>query len=281
MKLRKAKRNRKEISDALTVELETHELAGLTDESVLHGCSSVIGSRKKQEDAAFAERNSQSNYTIAVLCDGMGGLDGGAEASNTAVNYIAEELRKIYDSGEPETEMEDIAEKADEIVSMLQDEKGNRIKAGTTVSAVLIRGNMLHWMSVGDSKIFILKNGALQCVTDQHNYEFMAQKRKNDSTFRFDPDLRQDALVSYLGAGSLPYIDLSPDNIVLEDEDMILLCSDGLYNTLTEGQIKEVMTAKSAGMDEVAVNLTKLALEQGRRNQDNTTAIVLKYKKQR
>lgn len=277
---KKGKKKRKEISEAHTVELELHEMTGLIDENVLHGCSSVIGKRKSQQDAVFVERNICENYTLAIICDGMGGLQGGAQASNMAVNYIANEFHKIHDSIDPELEMENIAEKADEIVSNLKDEKGNIMKAGTTVVAVLIKGNMLHWMSVGDSKIFLLRNGVLQCVTVPHNYSFMARQRINDSSFRFDPTVRQDALISYLGAGHLSYIDLSPSNMELENDDMVLLCSDGLYNTLTEEQISAVMTGDEINMQKLAEALTDLAIKQGKKNQDNTTVIVLKYKKE-
>ena len=279
MKLKKLKK-RKEISDALTVELEAYEMADLNNEDVLHGYSSIIGSRKSQQDAVYVDRNMKDNYSIAVICDGMGGLASGAEASRTAVNYIAGELHRINSIETPEPEMESIVERADKLISEMTDETGNHIKSGTTAAAVLIKENRLHWVSVGDSKIYILKNGALQCVTEQHNYRYLSEHKRYDSTFRFDPNLRQDALVSYIGAGNLPYIDLSPPNMILDDGDMIMLCSDGLYNALSEHQIKAVMMSEQNTIGEMADALTESVVMRKNKNQDNTTVVVLKYKKE-
>lgn len=283
MKTKRSKK-RKQISEAMTIQLDAAEMLELINEDVIYGQSSIIGMRKNQQDACFVERVTKENYTIAIICDGMGGLSGGAQASNNALNYIAKQLHAIQNVDQPEKEMEAIVREADEIIYDLTDENGNYMKSGTTVVAVLIKENNLHWVSVGDSKIFILKNGALQCVTDQHNYQFMAEKRKDDDTFVFNPDLRQDALVSYLGAGNLPYIDLSPPEMILDDGDMLLLCSDGLYNTVPEQRIKEIMLEENTSMHHIAQRLTESAMEfavaQGRQNQDNTTVIVLKYKKE-
>lgn len=279
MKLKKLKK-RKGLSDALTVELEAYEMADLNNEDVLHGYSSIIGSRKSQQDAVYVDRNIKENYSIAVICDGMGGLASGAEASRTAVNYIAGELHRINSVETPEPEMESIVERADKLISEMTDETGNHIKSGTTVAAVLIKKNRLHWVSVGDSKIYILKNGALQCVTEQHNYRYLSEQKRYDSTFRFDPNVRQDALVSYIGAGNLPYIDLSPPNMILDDGDMIMLCSDGLYNTLSEHQIKAVMMSDQNTIGEMADALIESVVMRKKKNQDNTTVVVLKYKKE-
>ena len=279
MKLKKLKK-RKEISDALTVELEAYEMADLNNENVLHGYSSIIGSRKSQQDAVYVDRNIKENYSIAVICDGMGGLASGAEASRTAVNYIAGELHRINSVETPEPEMESIVERADKLISEMTDETGNHIKSGTTAAAVLIKENRLHWVSVGDSKIYILKNGALQCVTEQHNYRYLSEQKRYDSTFRFDPNVRQDALVSYIGAGNLPYIDLSPPNMILDDGDMIMLCSDGLYNALSEHQIKAVMMSDQNTIGEMADALIESVVMRKKKNQDNTTVVVLKYKKE-
>ena len=279
MKLKKLKK-RNEISDALTVELEAYEMADLNNEDVLHGYSSIIGSRKSQQDAVYVDRNMKDNYSIAVICDGMGGLASGAEASRTAVNYIAGELHRINSIETPEPEMESIVERADKLISEMTDETGNHIKSGTTAAAVLIKENRLHWVSVGDSKIYILKNGALQCVTEQHNYRYLSEQKRYDSTFRFDPNVRQDALVSYIGAGNLPYIDLSPPNMILDDGDMIMLCSDGLYNALSEHQIKAVMMSEQNTIGEMADALTESVVMRKNKNQDNTTVVVLKYKKE-
>lgn len=277
MKLKKREK-RNEISNAMTLDLEGDERKGLVDEDVIYGCSSIIGARKNQQDAYFAERNFEKNQTIGIVCDGMGGLEGGATASKTALDYVVHRMHGIEEEKEINHILENIAEEADKIVSELTDENGMHMRAGTTLAAAMIRGRRLHWVSVGDSKIFILKNGALQCVTDQHNYGFMAEKRKNHRNFVFDPNVRQDALVSYIGAGTLPYIDISPDNVLLDDKDIVLICSDGLYNALSEEEIRRIMLKEGVSVNSISDQLTSEIIAKNLKGQDNATAVVLQYR---
>ncbi len=277
MKLKLRKDNRKEISDAKTVSMETDDKEGLVGDIVMRGRSSIIGARKNQQDACFTDQI-RTDCTIGIVCDGMGGLEDGATASKTAIEYVAGRMCEIDDITEINEILEMIAEDADEIVADLKDDTGRNVNAGTTLAAVMITGNHLHWVSVGDSKIFILRNGALQCVTDQHNYRFMAEKRKNRRGFVFDPNVRQDALVSYIGAGGLPYIDISPDDVILGDRDMVLICSDGLYNALPEPQIREIMLEDKQTVSEIAHRLTSEVSAKKLRGQDNATAVVLQYR---
>lgn len=277
MRLKKREK-RDEISMATTVDMETDDRKDLVDEDVIHGCSSIIGARKNQQDSYLAERDFNRNCTIGIVCDGMGGLEDGASASRAAIDYVAGKMHEIGDKEEVSEILEMIAEDADEIVAELTDVNGNRIRAGTTLAAVMIRGRNLYWVSVGDSKIYILKNGALQCVTDQHNYRFMAERRKNSRGFVFNPNVRQDALVSYIGAGGLPYIDISPDNVILDDKDMILICSDGLYNSLPDVRIREIMLEEGQTVSGIAHKLTDEVSAKQLKGQDNATAVVLQYR---
>lgn len=260
-----------------TVDMEPDDRVDLIDEDVICGYSSIIGERKNQQDACFAENDPKNACAIGIVCDGMGGLEGGAIASNAAIDYVVKAMRDIGED-EINENLEMIAEDADEIIAELTDDEGNRIRAGTTLAAALIKGRRLHWVSVGDSKIYILKNGALQCVTDQHNYKFMADRRKNQRNFTFDPNVRQDALVSYIGAGRLPYIDISPDNVVLDDRDMILICSDGLYNSLPEAQIRAIMMKENQTVSSIAHKLTDEVSAKKLKGQDNATAVVMQYR---
>ena len=277
MKLKLWKK-RKEPVEERTVDMEPDDRIDLIDEDVVCGYSSIIGARKNQQDACFVEHDPKNACAIGIVCDGMGGLEGGATASSRALDYVVKALRDIGED-EINEKLEMIAEDADEIIAELTDDEGRRIRAGTTLAAVLIKGRTLHWVSVGDSKIYILKNGALQCVTDQHNYKFMADRRKNHRNFTFDPNVRQDALVSYLGAGGLPYIDISPDDLMLDDRDMVLICSDGLYNTLSDVQIREIMLDSDLTVNGIAEKLTAETSAQRKSGQDNTTAVVLQYRR--
>lgn len=270
-------RKRKAASEAATVRLDADRFANLTDENVLIGYSSIVGTREDQQDAMLAERNIEKKYTVAIVCDGMGGMQGGSEASRTAVEYIADAVPDIADKENLERELLRIVRDADRAVYGLTDAHGNALRAGTTMVMALIREGLLHWASVGDSKIYLLKQGVLKCITNEHNYDFMVRQKSGDAGFRYDPNVRKDALVSYLGAGGLEYVDINQAPVELHDGDMLLLCSDGLYKNLSEEAMTEIMQ-ESGDMDEVAENMTAAALVNARGSQDNTTVIILKYK---
>ena len=133
------KKKRKMLSEAMTVRLDMEDFRDLTDENVLIGHSSIVGTRENQQDAMFVERNAEKNYTLAIVCDGMGGLDGGAIASQSAVSYIAGEVHDVADRAGIHKELLRITRDADKVIADLKDESGNEIKAGTTRAALFIK----------------------------------------------------------------------------------------------------------------------------------------------
>lgn len=266
---------RNDISESITVRIDEDELNGLVNDAVLIGSSSIVGTRNNQQDCFFAEYIAEKNCSIAIVCDGMGGLADGAIASRTAVEYIADELRNSIGAEDMKALLLRITREANRRILSLE------TKSGTTVVVAVIKDSLLHWASVGDSKIYIFKDGMLSCLTNEHNYSFMAERRKRDINFKFNPNVRQDALVSYLGAEKPEYIDIYPLPIALSNGDTILLCSDGLYKALNEEQIVEKILDDSLNVDETATALTSEAIARSVGGQDNTTVVVMKYKNEK
>lgn len=269
---RKEKNLRESVSEAATIRLDDEDLKEFSNADILMGSSSIVGTRSNQQDSFFTDRSWFPDYAAAVVCDGMGGLENGAKASATAVKHISRMLEDSALDHDLKKSFFKIMNEANQRVLEIEG------KAGTTAVFVLIKNGLLHWASVGDSKIYLLKNGKLSCLTNEHNYRFMAKKRKFDRSFRFNPDVRQDALVSYLGSSHPAYIDIHPRPLKLDDGDMILLCSDGLYKALQEEQIVEQLLKHGDFVEETAAALTSEALKNSKGSQDNTTAVVLKYK---
>lgn len=277
MKRRKS-RKRKFLSDSKTIRLDPAAYEALIDADVLVGVSSIVGSRKNQQDSYDVQKVPFRNYTVAVVCDGMGGLSGGEMASRTASSYISQQLRNAGEEENIKTVMVESAKAANDLVKSLESNTGQPLRAGTTMVAVVVKDGMLHWCSVGDSKIYIFKDGIFKCITNEHNYKFLAEQMKNDSSFQYDPNARQDALVSYLGAEELKYIDINQDPIVMADGDIVMLCSDGLYKSLSEEDIVKFLIDDTTSVEETAKLLTGEALKKSKGAQDNTTVVVLRYK---
>ena len=247
------------------------------NQNVRQGVSSIIGTRTSQQDAWCTGVLTDKKLTYAVVCDGMGGMEDGGRASQEVTDYFQKEFESKYTGNHLPELLCDIAEEGDRIVSNLKNKDGSPIRSGTTLAAVVIEENRLSWVSVGDSSIYLLREGSLYSLVREHNYEFMAEYRKNDSTFEFNPEVRPDALVSYLGAGGLPFIEVSKEPYPLEHEDIVILCSDGLYKSLNKEQIAAMFLSENQDMNRVAEMLTMAAEMNSTGSQDNTTVIVLKY----
>jgi len=246
------------------------------------GSSSVIGKRADQQDAIKCDdyysylKNGQA---IAVLCDGMGGLSGGALASGECTSLFY----NVFHGGNKVTSIPNflysIARAADKHVAGLKNDKGINLKAGTTLVCAVIDGSDLYFMSVGDSKLYFIRDNVIQCLTVEHNYHMLLQKKVDSgklSQAEADNDPHREALVSYIGVDGFEYFDLTNNPIRLKSGDKIVICSDGLYRTLTEQQIMDVVL-NCDDTQRAAEELTGLALCANKPHQDNTSVIVISY----
>ena len=247
------------------------------------GTSSIIGKRNSQQDAIKADSDyvyAEEGRGIAILCDGMGGLAGGEKASNLCVDMV----HKMYhEKGENTTIAQFYAKaisQADEAVAALRDSAGNPMRAGTTMVSVVIDNGDLYWASVGDSRIYIQRGPEMLQLTRDHNYYMLLmEKVKNGqlSQEEADSNPKKEALISYIGINGVQYINRNASPLKLEKGDHIILCSDGLYRSVTDEELKQILLCFRGDMESAAEALTQLAMSKGKRHQDNTSVIVLEY----
>lgn len=248
------------------------------DATVQIGFSTVVGTREKQEDAVLAL--SQGDFYIAAVCDGMGGLNNGDVASGCAV----EVLKKDFLDFEMRESIPDFlryeAIKIDKTINELKDEEGRSIRAGTTIVAIIIFRKKVYWMSVGDSKIWFIRDGRFFPLTREHNYLLSLDILKRRGMISEEDYLAEsekgEALISYLGMGNLSLIDCNIEGIPLEYGDKILLCSDGLYKTVGEEEILSVIQ-KYRDAQDAADALTASALNKKNQFQDNTSVVLVQH----
>ena len=258
-------------SDILTVQLdEQEEIPGV----VRYIASSSIGGRSSQQDSLFV--GEKEKQILAVVCDGMGGMNGGERASELAVQMLAEAFFS-QDIPNVPAFYRDMANKADDGVYLLKD-GGKPMGAGTTIVSVMIKENNLYWLSVGDSKIYIYRKGKMICPIIEHNYRMilnrMLSEGKIDRT-KYNNELsKAEALVSYLGMGGLRYMEINQNPFLLEAGDQILLCSDGLYKSVDEEEILDVLDHRM-DLNVKSKMLIDKALANGGPKQDNTSIILI------
>ncbi len=272
------KQKKKEMSPTLdlgyekTYLIETPENCGVRI-GKLHG----IGKRNKQQDAFgisdLKEEVIESKGILAILADGMGGLSDGEKASMATVisclNYF-----EMHDMDE-ETPVRfvDMAENANrEVKEVLGSASGS---SGSTLAAALVRNGKIFWVSVGDSRIFLYRDGQLSQVSKDHNYAAqlleMAEAGEMDEEEALN-DPQRNALTSYIGIRFLEKIDYNEEALEAESGDRILLLSDGVYNSVTE---EEMIKSMKLPLARAMMQLGMQVEEKRKRNQDNYTAIVL------
>ena len=235
------------------------------------------GGRESQQDALAAVL--REDCAGAVLCDGMGGLEGGAQASKGTVEIFRTVLAEHRDLAELPDALAAALEEADRRVARLTDENGRALRAGTTLVCAVLREGELTWLSVGDSRIYRFRNGRLQCLTRDHNY--LLELRRAVAAGEMDIEearavRRKDALISYVGMNGVALADRNPFPDPLEPGDVVLLTSDGLIKALREEEIAAVLREQGADLTACAGTLLHRALARGGPRQDNTSLVLLR-----
>jgi PPM family protein phosphatase len=141
----------------------------------LHGDAQHIGSRRHQQDSfGFSDPEDETFQAhggfVAVVCDGMGGMEHGDIASQTAVRTVLEAYaRKTAEESIPQA-LERSVRLANERVLAAAESLGVSGSAGTTLVAAVLHGTSLNYISVGDSALFHLSQGQLRMINRPHVY---------------------------------------------------------------------------------------------------------------
>lgn len=265
----------------LTEEINWDNIAHI--DGTLHieiGQSSIIGTRSYQQDALFVS-GYEDGMTLAVICDGMGGLNGGEVASNTAVQMLASDFKTVNEFSEVPGFLKKEIINIDECVADLEDEYGNSLGGGCTLVCVVTKGNCMYFISAGDSRIYIIRDNDIQAINRDHNFRLQLDTMlRNGQITEKEYEMQEDqadALISYLGMGNISLTDSNTEPFYLEENDLILLCSDGLYKRLSDEQILDIVLNNQNSMQVIAERLNEVVMQLTQRNQDNTSVILMRY----
>ncbi len=243
------------------------------------GISSILGTRKNQQDTVFGDTN--ETRTLGIVCDGMGGMNGGEIASQTAARILAEDYLKAGNINNIPDFFHKEAIKMNQAVCDLTDENNKPLNGGTTVVAVIVENDFLYWLSIGDSKIYIIRNEEIVAVNREHNYRMSLNEKLKKGLITEEEykaeEGQAEALISYLGIEKLSLMDINQKPFKLLENDIVLLCSDGLYKRLPDSEIRELISYEEPDMVRAAKRLTDVVMMRTQKSQDNTSVVVMQY----
>ena len=237
--------------------------------------------REKNEDNVLIS----SELSLGIVADGMGGHSAGEIASNIAVSVLAETVRKV-NSGKLQIPVNFLPRLSQQerklllaanlanaaIYSTAQSAETYRMM-GTTLTGLLIENNIATAVHVGDSRLYLLRNDKIIQITTDHSLAMEHIRRGLLTKAEADHSKIQNILTRAMGIKKNIEFDLL--KFPVHEDDILLLCSDGLYKGLNEEQIGALLRA---GKNMPLVKLCKqLVYESNERDgQDNVSCVLVK-----
>lgn len=259
------------MSSSFKVDLK---IDGTNVRKVAIGNSQDRGARDYQEDSfGFSSLDSAtvSRYGFtAIVSDGMGGLSCGDRVSAYTVSAMLE--KNICADGFPPHVS--FTRRIREINKCVAD---SGIGGGCTAAAVLCTKSGIYWCSVGDSRIYLYRGGSLCSLTedsDYHNVLFDQVISGDMSCTQASSDPQKDSLAHYIGYKGEVTPDVNIRPFIPQKGDRILICSDGVYNALSNEELSRSLLLHA---HEAAQDIMSRIMLKNYSNQDNYTSVVLEF----
>lgn len=252
--------------------------APVARERILASFHQDIGAREDQQDSYGVSAPSayEQQGVMAVVADGMGGLSNGSAVSNALVRCFLDGFRVT--AGRYTNAADMLLEQTVRANAYINQMLRGAERSGSTLLCVVVRNGFLNFLTVGDSRIYLYRSGALIQLNREHIYqEELAVKAVNQgiNLQQVRSDRQAHALTSYLGIGKIPYIDRNDEPLKLLNGDRIMLASDGVFGTLSAAQMEEAL---KHDIKESAVMIGDMIRKANRTYQDNNTAVILEYR---
>lgn len=225
--------------------------------------------RNTNEDAYFFKET--ENSLIAFVCDGMGGHLGGLYAANQTIKVIDESFSTINNEKNSEIWLYNCLQKANKEIyetAMTNDEYRGM---GTTVTGVLKQNNIFYYAHAGDSRIYLYDDDEIQQITTDHT---LVNSLLHSGYITYKQSLRhpkKHVLTNALGLKKDLSVDIGTLNI--KPGQNILICSDGLYNSLDLKKMHRILKEPLTTIVEKGAELLDKALQTS--GHDNITFIII------
>lgn len=230
---------------------------------------SDVGDREDQQDRYLIVRSDSSHDHLLVVADGAGGHKQGALAAQTAINCISENAQNLWTSEDPSELLERLIKECNEQVLRV----GQQELACTTLVIAFLKGEELYWGHVGDSRLYLIRDGQVVFQTADHSID---QLKRDQQLQNFGKDRSSTANGLYMCLGALK--DIAPDvtSGVARSGDSLLLCSDGFWGQLEMDSVVKEISQKSVSQQELRTWTTR-AKDNKLNQSDNITVVTAQY----
>lgn len=230
-----------------------------------HAFSNIGNIRENNEDSYLISKLSPDSILLAVA-DGMGGHQAGEVASDLAIQSLKES--SFNDQESILDQLKRSIVEANNSIIEFSNQKNKYKEMGTTFSVAMIKGESLYFGHVGDSRIYIYQKNLKQITTDHSLVNDLVKKNAIKPDEAFDHP-KKNIITQALGIDK--NLEIQLDKMKLNQDTLIMLCTDGLTDMLRFEQIESIFENKNDHR-QILDELGKKALDNG--GQDNITIII-------
>lgn len=235
---------------------------------------SDIGKVRTENQDAYSYKKVCDTIAYGIVCDGMGGANGGQTASSLAVSVVSEIIDQFFETEQPPYDLTALFRRAirmaNERIYNLSRENEELQGMGTTIVVAVAVNNDVYVANVGDSRAYLFFSGSMQQISIDHSavQEMVEQGVITVDEAKTHPN--KNIITRALGVDSMVEFDYFTYNLL--EGDSVLLCSDGLSNYCSDEYMLSVINSEEPLAQKVET-LVRYVNAQG--GQDNITALLI------
>jgi len=200
----------------------------------------------------FYDTKTIGNLTVAIVCDGVGSAEEGGEAARRVTNYLMNNLKSRPKTWSIEKSIRTFINSINSILYQESQINYERSELVTTLTIIIIEGNKLYGANVGDSRVYLLRDNSLNKLSHDHAMDEVGY---------------EGVLTQAIGIEN--EVELYYFENIIQKDDKILLCSDGLYTVIQEDKLKDSLSFGASSLVKKASKIMEDNLP------DDTTAVIV------
>ncbi len=206
---------------------------------------------------------------MLIVADGMGGHQAGEVASKMATEIISKEYFKL-NNGTIEKNLEKVFTLANKNIFAKANSQTAFNGMGTTCTVLVVIDKAIYYAHVGDSRAYIQKGDSIMQITQDHTYVQELVNNGDITAAEAAVHPKRNILTNAMGTKPELRIDTGKSKYLFENNDRLLLCSDGLYDYLNDDELKMILSG--SGLKNAAFIMVQQAKARG--GHDNITVVL-------